>query len=65
MEKLFIWKDKSGRGGVNNNLTLDLILEDMDETNWDGESLHEWAKDAEVGDEWENGANHYMCIKIV
>jgi hypothetical protein len=50
-EPVFFYKDKSGRG-FTANLTLTDILEMPDEDNEDGEepTLHEWAKDAEIGD---------------
>lgn len=64
MEKYFIWKDKSGRGYVNNSMELSTILENENEENWDGDDLHEWAENAEVGDEWENATDYYMCIQI-
>lgn len=62
MEKYFMWKDKTGRGFVNNKLELQDILSGEDEENWNGDSLKEWAEFAEVGDEWENSTDQYICI---
>lgn len=66
--KLFFWKDKTGRG-----FTEKFYLEDIqnnydpdnpDVVSYDGESLQEWAEKADESDEWENAANHYICIEV-
>jgi len=62
-EKLFYWKDLSGRGFKANNLTVDIIKESDDVTNWNGEALHEWATEAEEGDEWANHNEKYICTQ--
>lgn len=60
MQKTFFWKDETGRG-FTNNFTLEDILNCQDEENYDGDSLHEWAKNAEEGDTWKNKANSFTC----
>ena len=59
--KKFFWKDKSGRG-FTNRLTLKDVLNLESEEDWNGNELHEWAKDAEEGDRWEDAANEFTCI---
>lgn len=59
--KQFFWKDKTGRG-FSNTLTLEDLM-DMDETNWDGDEIAEWAEEAEEGDEFENATDKYICTK--
>mgnify|MGYP003405629814 CR=1 FL=1 len=59
--KYFKWKDKSGRGETASKVTLTNVLKSEDETNWDGDSLHEWAENAEPGDEWESRTEKYTC----
>lgn len=58
--KKFFWKDKSGRG-LKNTLSLKDVLGLDNDESWDAEPLHEWANDAEVGDEWEDAANKFTC----
>ncbi len=60
--KQFFWKDKSGRG-YSNTFTLADVMKQDNETNWDGDELHEWAANAEIGDEWENSSDKYVRIK--
>ena len=59
---LFYWKDRTGRG-FTGDMSLNNILEgqeDEDEVNWDGEQLHEWARNASIGDVWENASDYYI-----
>lgn len=63
LTKSFIWKDKSGRG-FTSKMTLDSILEEDDKSDWFDNMLHEWAEDAEEGDEWEDRTEKYTCIGI-
>ncbi len=60
--KMFLWKDKTGRG-MSNSCSLVMLINtsNEDEENYDGTSLHEWAKEAEQGDEWENSTDKYIC----
>lgn len=56
--KTFFLKTKTGRG-FNNTFTLEdieMAFNPDDESfyNWDGESVTDWAQDAEEGDYWEN-----------
>jgi hypothetical protein len=65
-DKSFLWKDKSGRG-AKAILSLEVILDynpgEMDlNLDWNGNDLHEWARDAEIGDEWENADEKYICL---
>ncbi len=62
--KKFLYKDKTGRGWTNNNLTLEDILAMEDDTDDFNVSLHMWAKNAVIGDEWEDAENKYTCIDI-
>ena len=59
--KEFFWKDKSGRG-FSNTLTLE-DLQSIEEQNWDGDELADWANEAEQGDEFVNATSKYICIK--
>lgn len=59
--KIFFWKDKTGRGYTNDNVSIDET--DNEDFNWDGISLFEWAQTAEEGDEWENAESKYICTK--
>ena len=63
--KLFFWKDKSGRGDTATDIPLDNILLMENDTNWDGDELHEWTENAEQGDEWENASDKYICTKLI
>jgi hypothetical protein len=63
VNKRFFWKDKSGRGN-SGNFKLDGILATEDEENYDGDSLHEWAQEAEEGDEFESATDHYTCTSV-
>jgi hypothetical protein len=60
--KKFLWKDKSGIG-MKSSTSLSFIMEQEDEENWDGDSLKEWAMEAEEGDEWENATDKYICTQ--
>jgi len=62
INKRFSWKDKTGRG-FKAKFTLSDMLSSSDDVNWDNVSLHEWAENAEEGDEWENAASKYICIE--
>lgn len=56
--KLFFWKDKSGRGFASPFSEPGLIETFDDDTSWDGETIKEWLEgDPDVGDRWENAAN--------
>jgi hypothetical protein len=61
---LFFYKDKSGRGFTAADVELDTLLSSIDEddpeTDYDGTPLHEWAAEAEVGDEWESATDKYI-----
>lgn len=59
----FLWKDKTGRGFTNNNIQTKDILEWEDEEGYIGGDLHEFAKFAEEGDEWENREFKLVCIE--
>ena len=61
LDEIFQYIDKSGRG-VKSKLSAVEILNFSDEENWDGESLHEWVKEATEGDEWENAASKYVRL---
>lgn len=59
--KIFLWKDKSGRGGTCRfNQSQLLNIENC--YGWGDDSLHTFAREAEVGDEWEDNANKYTRI---
>ena len=58
--KKFLFTDKTGRG-ITSTQTLANILTWENEESWDGEELHEWAEDAEQGDEWENTTMKIIC----
>ena len=60
--KTFFWKDKSGRGFTNNNMTVEDLKNLENEEDWNGNELHEWAEDAEEGDEWEDSSDIFTCI---
>lgn len=61
--KKFIWKDKTGRG-ITTNLTMYDIQEDInDYENYDGDSVKEWAMEAENGDEFESRTEKYICTQ--
>jgi hypothetical protein len=63
--KMFLWKDKSGRG-FRERITLDAIVSAAETEpptlSWHDEELGEWAKEAEEGDKWEDDTNIYTCI---
>jgi len=61
MKKKFFWKDKSGRGFTNNSMNLDDLLKLENDTDWNGDELHEWAENADEGDKWEDAANEITC----
>lgn len=58
----FFWKDKTGRG-FTNTLTSDDVLKMEDCEDWNGESLHEFVSEAEVGDKWESRESEFICIE--
>lgn len=58
--KEFFWKDKTGRG-FTNTLTTDDLLEMEDEQDWNDESLHQFAVNADDGDKWETNASEIIC----
>ena len=60
--KIFLYKDKTGRG-IKNEIFLEDILAMDDDTDVNDVSLHEWAKEAEVGDNWDDGDTEYICIE--
>lgn len=60
--KKFFWKDKSGRG-FSSKMKLKEILQLDNQRDWNDNRLHQWAKDAEVGDKWEDAANEFTCTK--
>lgn len=61
-EPMFLWKDKTGRG-LTNTLPLGVIRADTTtDTNYDGKKLRKWAKNAEIGEVWENESEHYTRI---
>lgn len=64
--KKFLWVDKSGGGRRAPMLLEDLLkmddAENPDHVNWDGDTLAEWAENAEEGDDWQNAANRYICV---
>jgi hypothetical protein len=64
MDKLFFWRDKSGRGFASPFSEPDLkeAFNDDDES-WDGETISQWVETAEVGDKWENAANEVTRTK--
>lgn len=43
-------------------MTLDLVLEEEDREDWSDNLLHEWAEDAEEGDEWEDRTEKFTCL---
>ena len=59
--KTFLWKDKTGRG-VKNKMTLNEILELENEQDYNDNDLHEWAENAEAGDEWEDRVMKFVCL---
>lgn len=61
-DKKFFWKDKSGRG-FTQTFSLNAIRAGGNERSWDDEPLKKWAREAEVGDVWENATDHYTRIK--
>lgn len=61
--KIFIWKDKSGRGG-NSKISLEAIMEGEKEYSYGGDDIHVWASEADEGDEWENNAIKLICIEV-
>jgi hypothetical protein len=60
--KQFFWKDKTGRG-FSNTLTLEDVLNLEDEQDYSDNFLHEWAENAEEGDEWEDRTMKFTCIE--
>lgn len=71
MQKKFFWKDLTGRGYTNNDMSLEQVLDiaievdsDLDEEEIDdGEGLGYWAHHAEEGDEWSNAEHKFTCIQ--
>lgn len=62
--KEFLWTDQSGRGEKPSTCLFEnLVDDDCDETSYDDESLQDWIREAEVGDEWENSTDHYVRTK--
>lgn len=61
MNKEFIFKDKTGRGIVT-KVSSQALLENPDEEDYDGSSLHEWVEDADLGDQWHNSTMQLTCI---
>lgn len=61
---LFRWRDKSGRGQGPLNISLEALLDGEDQTSYHGESLYEWAEEAEDGDVWENATDRYEAIEL-
>ena len=57
MDKQFFWRDKSGRGATGTFTLNEIKSAFKGERSWDDESAYTWAKEAEVGDRWENAAN--------
>lgn len=56
-DKLFFWKDKSGRGFASPMTEQDLREWETEDTDWNGKTLTEFLEEAEVGENWENAAN--------
>jgi hypothetical protein len=62
-QKIFLWKDKSGRDFRNTLTEEELIIAFQDDTNYDGETISEWLDNNPIiGDEWENEANKIICL---
>jgi len=61
--KKFFWKDKTGRG-ITNTLMLKDVLNLENEQDYNDNFLHEWAENAEVGDEWEDRTMKFTCIEL-
>ena len=61
MKKFFI-KDLSGRGYTSKQ-TLSDLLEWENEESYNEEMLHEWAENAEEGDEWRTNSLLITCIE--
>ena len=61
--KKFFWKDKTGRG-ITNTLLLEDVLGLEDEQDYNDNFLHEWAENAELGDEWEDRTMKFTCIEL-
>jgi hypothetical protein len=62
-QKTFFWKDKTGRG-FSNTLTEEDLLQMDDDQDWNDESLHQFAVNAEIGDKWETSASEIICTDI-
>lgn len=61
MNKLFFWKDKSGRGFAGSYSEADIKDSfDADRADWNGKEWLEYLEDAEVGDKWEDAANEIV-----
>ena len=73
-DKVFMWKDKSGRGFAN-EISLTAITEDatnidaheeylmeLEENDHTDDSLIEWATNAEIGDEFAIDMSYYIRI---
>ncbi len=59
--KTFLFKDKTGRGFTSRLSNKD-IRHLEDEEDYYSNMLHEWAKEAEEGDEWENRVMRFICL---
>lgn len=57
----YLVKDKTGRGYVVTLTARELKQRFKGETNYDGQLLHEWIKDAEPGDVFANAAISITC----
>jgi hypothetical protein len=60
--KMFFWKDKSGRGFIA-TLQSEDVLGLENEEDWNGELLHEWVEECEAGDRWENRVSEIICLR--
>jgi hypothetical protein len=61
--KKFMFKDKTGRGITTRNISLESLLQWDNEEDWNDKPLHEWAKDCDEGDDWENRTMKIICTK--
>lgn len=59
----YLVKDKTGRGYVVTLTARQLKCRFKDETDYYGQSLHEWIKDAEPGDVFANAAICITCLQ--
>lgn len=58
----YLVKDKTGRGYSVTLTARQLKCRFKDETDYYGQSLHEWIKDAEPGDVFANAAICITCL---